>query len=194
MSECVRARASMAGFVDCDLEGDESDWLRAHVDGCAECRVALAGFVEMDRKLNAWGEGMAREHPAPAGERERLSLRLGQPRVRRRIPLRVRTCAWAFVAAAGVLLAIIPQVRAPVTNRASDRAEFVAIPYLAPVDARENATIVRMDIRVAMLLAAGYRIMGDPDAVVSADVLVGEDGRAHAVRVISDVDLKGTGH
>ncbi len=193
MSECVRARASMAGFADGDLGADEGDWLRAHVGECAGCRMALAGFLEMDRELNAWGARTAREDPPHAGERERLAVRLGQDEIRRRIPW-VGIAVVAAAAAAGlVLAAIVPRVGDPAGKRTVDRAEFVEIPYLAPLDPRENVTIVRMDIRVAALLAAGYRIVADPEAIVSADVLVGEDGRARAVRVISDVDLKGTG-
>jgi hypothetical protein len=180
----------MAGFADGDLGAGESERLRGHFDSCAECGVVLAKFLEMDRKLNAWGSRMARERPAPSGERERLVLRLEREGHRQRDP-------WVgvivAVAAGLLLLAIVPQLKAPVRKRARGQAEFVEIPYLAPIDPRENASIVRMDIRVATLLATGYRIMADPDAIVSADVLVGEDGRAHAVRVISGVELKGTG-
>ena len=191
MSECGRARASMAGFADGDLRADESDRLRAHLEGCAQCRGALAEFLEMDRKLNAWGERMARECPPPAGERGRLGLRLEREGVQRRTPW---TTVAVVAAAAGVMLfAIVPEIRTPVRKRAGDRAEFVEIPYVAPLDPRESASIVRMDIRVATLLAAGYRIVADPGTIVSADVLVGEDGRAHAVRMISGVELKGTG-
>jgi hypothetical protein len=31
----------------------------------------------------------------------------------------------------------------------------------------------------------GYKVSADPDRVVPAEVLVGEDGRAHAVRLMS---------
>jgi hypothetical protein len=39
----------------------------------------------------------------------------------------------------------------------------------------------------------GFRIAADPDSTVIADVLVGEDGRAHAIRVLSSVDMSGAG-
>ena len=73
------------------------------------------------------------------------------------------------------------------------RRLLVGIPYLPSLDPRENATIVRMDIQVATLIAAGYSVAAEPGEIVPADVLVGEDGRAHAVRMLSDVELKGKG-
>jgi hypothetical protein len=43
-----------------------------------------------------------------------------------------------------------------------------------------------MEIPVAKLRAVGYRIqVSDPGAVVEADVLVGQDGRARAIRPLS---------
>ena len=108
MSECGRARASMAGFADGDLRADESDWLRAHLEGCAQCRGALAEFLEMDRKLNAWGERMARECPPPAGERGRLALRLEREGVQRRTPW---TTVAVVAAAAGLMLLAIVSVK-----------------------------------------------------------------------------------
>jgi hypothetical protein len=49
---------------------------------------------------------------------------------------------------------------------------------------------MRMDVSVAALLAVGYKVDAiDPTAIVKADVLVGEDGRAHAVRLLSGLLL-----
>ncbi len=99
--------------------------------------------------------------------------------------------AAAVVAATLALVAIAPHKKPQPVNR--EQSPFVEIPYLPPLDPRENAAIVRMNIRVAALIAAGYRVAADPDTIVPADVLVGEDGRAHAVRVLADIDWNGRG-
>ena len=70
---------------------------------------------------------------------------------------------------------------------------MIAIPYVPPLDPRETATVVRIKVRMATLMAMGYRIAADPDKVVPADVLVGEDGRAHAFRVLSETKSDGKG-
>ncbi len=63
---------------------------------------------------------------------------------------------------------------------------FIAIPYTLPVEAWERTDVVRMDMPVSALVAAGLPMgMVDPGAEARTDVLVGQDGRARAVRLIS---------
>jgi len=201
-SECARAHALLAQFVDDDLAVGEATWLRGHLEACAECSAALTGFAGMDSELTGWGERLGLRNPPPPGAREQLAARLAP------LPARRRAIRWmpagsvavaAAIAAALVLTAIAPHKKRPAGDHAGnqagnqDGAAFVGIPYLPPLDPHENATIVRMNIRVATLIAVGYRVTADPETIVPADVLVGEDGRAHAVRVLSGIEWDGTG-
>jgi hypothetical protein len=64
---------------------------------------------------------------------------------------------------------------------------FVPIPYIAPPAPYERVEVVRMELPVAALIAAGLTVRtADPGARVEAEVLVGQDGRARAVRLISN--------
>jgi anti-sigma factor RsiW len=197
MSEfaCTRCRVMLAAFVDGDLGPGQSARLVDHLKTCVECQVALARLTDVDSELTAWGERLDWENRASPAERERLETTLSSIPAGR--PMRRWQAAIGLAIAAAAVLAVAVEQRQPETlvNRAGNRTDgqFVEIPYLAPLDPHENATVVRMDIRVATLLAAGYRVNADPDAVVPADVLVGEDGRAHAVRILSGIELNGTG-
>jgi len=190
-SDCARVRASFAALVDGDLNPAQSTWTHEHLEVCGECRAAHESFVALDGELIGWGAQPGRENPPPPGQKALLAICMTEPaphRVKRWMP------AVVLAAAAAVLLAIFISQKAPDTGIRGgirDNSQFVDIPYLAPLDPRENATIVRMDIQVATLMSLGYRVAADPDEVVPADVLVGEDGRAHAVRVISGIDLDG---
>ena len=63
---------------------------------------------------------------------------------------------------------------------------FIAIPYTLPLEPYERAEIRRMDVPVAALIAAGFPTsMMDPGAHAQADVLVGQDGHARAIRLIA---------
>jgi uncharacterized protein len=63
---------------------------------------------------------------------------------------------------------------------------FIAIPYTLPLEPYERADVMRMDLPVSALIAAGLPMsMMDPGALVRTDVLVGQDGRARAIRLIS---------
>jgi hypothetical protein len=167
------------------------------MEGCAECAAEFARFSAIDSELTGWGEQLASAAPAPVFDRERMLSRL---RSAQAAPARHRATKWmpaaALLVAAGLVLALLaPQARTPAGNRGrnADTSQFVEIPYTPPLDPRENTTIVRMSIRVATLIAMGFRISADPDTIVLADVLVGEDGRAHAIRMLSNVEMSGAG-
>lgn len=190
--ECGRTRVWMAAQVDGDLAPSESAWMQGHLESCAECRAELAGFSEIDSELTNWGRRLGLENPPALLDRSRF------------VPARRRAMPWSGAwigagvlacAAAVVLAVVVPRGRTPVQNHAGDQMEgsFIEIPFLAPLDPRENVAVVRMDIRVATLIAMGYRVAADPDTIVAADVLVGEDGRAHAVRVLSNIELNPRG-
>jgi hypothetical protein len=202
MSDCSRALVLMPDYVDDNVTAAQSGWIRLHLESCAECRDALALIVETDGELVAWGKSVEGANLPPVEARDQLAARISALTSRKfdSLPARHRRDRWipvaAAVLAAAVALVVIVPHRAPsAANREGNRAvsSFVGIPYLPPLDPRENATIVRMDIQVATLIAAGYNVAAEPDAIVPTDVLVGEDGRARAVRVLSDIELKGRG-
>lgn len=200
MNDCSRALAFMPEYVDGSATAEQAEWMRLHLESCAECRNTLALIAETDGELVAWGQSLEQANPAAAEARDELAARidLGIDR----LGARHRRVRWMPVAAlalaAGLTLMIIIPRKSPPPAKGSSggnvaAASFVGIPYLPPLDPRESATIVRMDIQVATLIAAGYSVGAEPGAIVPADVLVGEDGRAHAVRMLSDVELKGRG-
>lgn len=114
-----------------------------------------------------------------------------------RVHRRGTAAYWAIAAGlAAVLMGagwLIEQQRAPKPEppQVAESAEqpFVAIPYVAPLAPYERADVVRIAMPVAALLAAGLSVPGaDAGATAETDVVVGQDGRAHAVRVVSISD------
>ena len=64
-------------------------------------------------------------------------------------------------------------------------AEFVGIPYSAPLDLHERAELVRVNMPIATLAAWGLSVPGaDPQLRVDADLVLGGDGLARAVRLV----------
>ena len=64
--------------------------------------------------------------------------------------------------------------------------QFVRIPYSMPLAPYERAEVVRMEMPVSALAAAGIHISTpDTSARAQADLVIGEDGMARAVRLIS---------
>jgi hypothetical protein len=83
----------------------------------------------------------------------------------------------------------VAKPRAAITRAAYDTspdAEFVRIPYTAPLESWERAEIVRTELSVAALVAAGIRVpVADTSARALVDLLVGQDGIARAVRIVA---------
>jgi len=84
----------------------------------------------------------------------------------------------------------VPKPAAPPAAEAQAESEpeqpFVPIPYVLPPEPYERVEIVRVKMPVSELIAAGFRMQtADPGAEAEADVIVGQDGRPRAVRLIS---------
>jgi hypothetical protein len=78
-------------------------------------------------------------------------------------------------------------------NLARESAEepFVAIPYTVPLAPEERTTVVRITLSPSAIAAVGFPLPAiDPGNESLADVLVGEDGRAHAIRIVADTSFK----
>jgi hypothetical protein len=106
------------------------------------------------------------------------------------IPSRVQAVASIPPAAPALDPPIIKPVSKPVhrhTAKPADNSEpFVAIPYTVPLDPRERAVVMRMDMPVTALAAVGLAVAAaDPRASAQTDVIVGEDGRIRAIRLLS---------
>lgn len=92
-----------------------------------------------------------------------------------------------FLAAAACLLAAVLIAPRPAPPPARQLA-FVPIPYVAPLAPYERPQVVRMDVPMMALMAAGLEVhTNDAGGHVTADVVIGQDGRALAIRLIPTV-------
>jgi hypothetical protein len=62
--------------------------------------------------------------------------------------------------------------------------EFVMVPGAAALPPMESGSLVRMDVPVSMLPSLGFTPPANPLTRVRADVIVGQDGLARAVRLV----------
>ena len=139
---------------------------------------------ELSRLLREW------EAPEAPGWLE------GRVLARRDTRWRVRfVAATALAAVLGVALMLVVRAPAPRPNvSTAPENPFVPVPDVLPLDSYEIGRVVRVDVQVAILVAAGYNLpTTDPASTVKADVLVGEDGRVHAVRLVPNSTSNGTG-
>ena len=153
--------------------------LRQHLDACAECRDFFEVQAALQRSLIP---------PAACALPDLEARLLSEFQITRkgaRFDWRWATAAAAAVSIAGAIALIRPS--AP-PRHVADRP-FLEIPYTAPLAPYERTRVIRMDVPVAALIAAGFDVHApDAGAALRADVLFGQDGRAHAIRLVSDND------
>ena len=102
-----------------------------------------------------------------------------RPAVRRSLP------AWVAVAATTAIAAAVLQ-RGGNTPKKVAETPFVQVPFVAPPAPYERVEVVRENVPIAALLAAGFEVhVSDTSGAVPADVLVAQDGRALAIRLAS---------
>jgi hypothetical protein len=103
---------------------------------------------------------------------------------------------WWFPATAAALVASgalavflmhrpTPARQAPMPQ--AKTAPFTAIPYVAPPAPYERTEVMRMNVPLAALIAAGLEVREtNSRGSVRADVLVGQDGRPLAIRLVKN--------
>ena len=141
-----------------------------------------------DRELSRWLREWEAPEAPPWLENRLLARRDAGWRVRF-----VTGMALAAALGAAALFMVRTPPPRPALAEASEDA-FVPVPNVLPLDSYEIGRVVRTDVPVATLIGAGYRLpLADPNSTVKADLLIGEDGRVHAVRLVSDTTSSGTG-
>jgi hypothetical protein len=178
MNDCSQTKTLLMLAADGELDADQAMWLEHHVGLCPACCLEQARFRDLDRDLGVYGDYL--EEVAP----------VAMPRRRIRAVTQWVPAMAAALAAVLFLGVILVHRLSPGRSNQAVEESFVPIPYVLPLDPYESATVMRMEIPVAALIAVGYKVdPADPTATVSADVLVGEDGRAHGVHVLSGLVL-----
>ncbi len=187
--DCVRARGWLPKWADGELTAASADWLSSHWEECAACRGERDRLQALDDRLQCFGEKIMPPAEAPLARVRFLAhINAAQPRWRKPA---VWAPAMALLAAAALLVLWLP--RPAPRGAATDETGFVAVPYVPPIASYERSSVVSMQIPAANLLAEGYSVAADPSSVLQADVLLGEDGRVHAVRLPANQMLKGIG-
>jgi anti-sigma factor RsiW len=152
------------------LDRAREDLVVNHLRVCAEC----AALVERERAMSRALRRLAEAQDVPAVSAARLQRLFGAfdgPRAERRVD---KTLEWSLAASvlivAGLAVGWKNDVPAPAVP-AAPAAQFVILPGANALPRFESGQVIRVEIPSA-------------DGVITADVLVGQDGLARAVRLV----------
>lgn len=184
-NDCLQAKDWLPLWADSSLPASDVEWLDAHWSRCPACRADRERFHAFDTRLLSYGEEFAPATTPPAAY-ARLLRRMDNATSRRRFAWLIPAAVLSATAAVLVIFHAVPAHHTAARidlAAAMEEAGFVPVPYVPPIASYERATVVSTQIPVADLQAEGYAIAADPSATVQADLLLGEDGRLHAVRL-----------
>jgi hypothetical protein len=158
------------------LCGERLAETESHLGECSRCAAEVAAtertFALFRESGRQWSDHWYCENRAPS------------PSPRLRFAGALAACAALCVVSCAVLLRPLPAPRQPA---AAAEAEFMEMPYVAPLAPYERVEVVRMDVPVAELTAEGLDVrVPNTGATVLADVVLGQDGRPHAIRLVSN--------
>lgn len=179
MKSCLN-KGTLQAYLDRELEEREMQWVAAHMAACAACSAQAEGMQETAAQVEGW-LGLLAENP----------VRQAAPR-----PSSSHYWAWGGLAVAGTLAGLVlaislihrpPDTREPAPPAAApsaivvrERASQQEVSFL-PLDGGEPiqmGTIVRVKLPASL-----FDTMAD-SGEVQAEVIVGDDGHARAIRLL----------
>jgi hypothetical protein len=195
-----------------ELQGGPRVEAPPHARECQACAALLDEQRRLEAGLRSVAAGCSRvEAPARVEARLLAAFRaeagLAAPRSRRWwSPLAAWAATAAVVAAAAVLLFVherqpVPQPLTATELAALDWAdgwqeegdaetasgEFIPLPNAARPAPSEDVNLVRVEVPRSTMIALGYPVAADQgEELVQADVVLGSDGLARAVRFLDE--------
>jgi anti-sigma factor RsiW len=177
--------------------------IEAHVQFCAQCAASLERERALSDGLRALASS-AMAQPSPEIETA-LQRAFAEHHAERSFAFRVVRRHWLraaaiVIAVAGAVvwwrtsaapsMAVDPKSAQPAAQPKMIFAEgFVPLPVAAGLPDFESGEIVRVEIPVASLPTYGIEIVPDARrAPVQADLLVGQDGQARAIRLVGSAN------
>jgi hypothetical protein len=135
--------------------------------------------IDLTNKMRQLAAALPREANPEIAQRLAIAFHARQPR---------RSAIWLYAAAAVLLLSVTLLTKDKPPTPASDiynAADFIALPYSQSGVPLESAVVIRVQMRPAELSSMGVAVPATAStAKFNADILVGQDGVARAVRLI----------
>ena len=154
-----------------------------HAEECPRCRERLRLETRLTAGLREVQQELTLQGPSPSIQ----NALLGELRK----PRHSRVSPWVWAAAAAVLLGLAgalapsPEPAPPVPARASN--PFVLLDYSRPITAADTGRMIRVTLPGSAPATLGFPVVGA--GRVEADILLGEDGSARAIRFIDYDDF-----
>jgi hypothetical protein len=183
--------------LDRELPAGALPRLAEHLEGCGDCRARLESLRVLSAALEGYADSLTDARP-DGPQRASLAAGLDGRTVWRPVVLEPRRPAPVLAAAAAILVSAMalalmpkqpgpPRVRAPIAAAVPAPVNgFIALPYSDENLTPEGAVVIQVEVPRSALLLTGTPV-SEPlaDGRVRAEVIVGADGLARAIRFLN---------
>jgi hypothetical protein len=172
--------------LDGELAADAIAPLEEHLAGCAECRTQLAKLQAVSLGIEQYSAELFQ--PMPTGRRRALLIASDQPAPRRvaRLYTALAVAASLMLVAVSIALLTRHPAAAPEPRPRDMAANFIALPDSDENLSSEGSVVMQVDLPRSAVALAGVPLSDGPaDARVRAEVVVGADGLARAIRFLN---------
>jgi hypothetical protein len=171
------------------IVGERTNEEERHATVCPQCRAELDHLENALSLFRDSGQRWSDHWYRSARQNDSIDAQHGAGQ---------RSLQWGKRSLAGVLATSVcvaaflihwpvpvPVARPVETPHAFSGRPFIRLPYVAAPAPYERTEVMRMDVPITALIAVGLEVhVPDVGAAVRADVLVGQDGRALAIRLV----------
>jgi hypothetical protein len=183
-------------------EDGEHAHLAAHLAECPACRIRMRNQRELAKGLTTVAAGFRKLAAPPRVEARLVAVFRAQSghelagSRRRWIPVLTWAAAFAVMLALGIFMVRErqPEAARSTVTRGVERAAvempnefegFIPLPNSEGVGANEDMDVVHVEVPRSAMLAVGLEVSEDrAEEMVQADVMLGADGVARAVRFL----------
>ena len=163
--------------LDGELAADAADRLDTHLSECAECRDRWNRLRTVSEAVDGYSMTLG----SPGGQRSALIAALKAREQRTYWTFAAAAAALILAAGIGVLVSRPAKTPARAPQMAADA--FIDLPYSDENLSGEGAVVLQVELPRSAVALAGIPVSDGPaDGRVKAEVLVGADGLARAIR------------
>jgi len=170
--------------LDGELDADAAGAVGAHVSECAECRQRLDRLRALSGAIVA--SSAALTEAEPRGQRRALVAAMEQRAAALpRKTYAILAAAASVILVAGIVMKESPRPQPAVSPAPMAQEAFIALPYSDDSLSSEGAVVLQVELPRSAAALAGMPVnysSGNPR--VKAEVVVGADGLARAIRFL----------
>jgi hypothetical protein len=172
--------------LDAELLPEERPVVDGHLASCAECSARFARLRAVSGAIEDYSAGLSDAQPAGGCRHALVAAMKKRPAAVSKAALSALAIAACLVLAVGISFLVSKAPGRPGNPRQIATDDFIALPYSDEDLSGEGAVVLQVELPRSAVALAGIPVGDGPsNGRVKAEVMVGADGLARAIRFLN---------